>query len=76
MNVRVVAELKEYGGRFNVGTWLGEAEIERRNDDAGIGLVIAKRRGTTDPGDQVVITTVRDLATLLTGNRPPEGKAA
>jgi len=67
---RIVAECKEYGGRFNVGTWLKEAEIERLNDDAHVGLVIAKRRGTTDPGDQVVFLTLRDLIALTTGTRP------
>ncbi len=66
---RIVAELKEYGGRFHVGTWLNEAEVERMNDDAHVGLVIAKRRGTRDPGDQVVLMTLRDLVCLLTGER-------
>jgi hypothetical protein len=67
---RIVAELKEYGGRFHVGPWLNEAEVERGNDDAQVGLVIAKRRGTTDPGDQVVLMTLRDLVALTTGERP------
>jgi hypothetical protein len=67
---RIVAELKDYGGRFHVGPWLNEADLERRNDDAHVGLVIAKRRGTTDPGDQVVLITLRDLVALLTGERP------
>lgn len=75
MNQRVVAELKEYGGRFLVGVWLTEVETERGNDDAAVGLVIAKRRGTTDPGAQVVFMTVRDLVSLVTGHRPPEGSA-
>ena len=66
---RIVAELKNYGGQFKVGTWLGEAEIERLNDSADVALVIAKRRGTTNPGDQVVILTLRDLVCLLTGER-------
>lgn len=66
---RIVAELKDYGGRFHVGPWLNEAEVERLNDSADVGLVIAKRRGTTDPGDQVVLMTVRDLVCLLTGER-------
>ena len=69
---RIVAELKDYGGRYEVGTWLNEAEVERLNDDAGVGLVIAKRRGTTDPGDQVALLTLRDLVALLTGTRPEE----
>ncbi len=70
MGQRVVVECKDYGGRYEVGPWLAEAEVERGNDDAAVGLVIAKRRGTTDPGDQVVIMTVRDLISLLTGERP------
>lgn len=70
MGTRVVVECKEYGGRFQVGPWLNEAEIERGNDDAAVGLVVAKRRGTTDPGDQVVFMTMRDLVALLTGERP------
>ena len=67
---RVVVEAKDYGGRFHVGTWLTEADVERGNDDAIAGLVVAKRRGTTDPGDQVVFLTLRDVVALLTGARP------
>lgn len=67
---RVVLEAKDYGGRYLVGTWLNEADVERGNDDALVGAVVAKRRGTTDPGDQVVFMTLRDLAALLTGERP------
>lgn len=69
---RVVIEAKHYGGRLLVGPWLREAETERGNDDAGVGLVVAKRLGHTDPGDQVVLMTLRDLASLLTGARPEE----
>ncbi len=72
--MRIVAELKDYGGRVLVGPWLNEAEVERRNDDAQIGLVIAKRRGTTNPGQQVVFMTVDDLVTLLTNERPEEDR--
>jgi hypothetical protein len=64
---KVVIEAKDYGGRVLVGPWLNEAEVERGNDDALAGLVIAKRRGTTDPGDQIVLMTVRDLVALITG---------
>lgn len=72
MGQRVVIECKDYGGRLQVGPWLNEAEIERGNDDAGVGLVIAKRRGTTHPGDQIVLMTVTDLVSLITGQRPQE----
>ena len=67
---RIVAELKDYGGRCNAGEWVKEAEVQRGNDDAQVGLVIYKRRGTTDPGDQYVLMTVRDLIALTTEERP------
>lgn len=66
---RLVIEAKDYGGRFEIGPWLTEAEIERGNDDAAAAAVIAKRRGHADPLDQVVILTVRDLVVLLGGTR-------
>jgi hypothetical protein len=72
MGERVVIEAKDYGGRLEVGPWLAEAEIERLNDDAIARLVVAKRRGKAQPGDQVVLLTLRDLVALLTGQRPEE----
>lgn len=69
-NQRVVVECKDYGGRYDIGTWLRETEQERINDGALAGICIAKRRSYTDGLDQVVITTVRDLVALLTGERP------
>lgn len=69
MGGRVVIECKDYGGRLMPGPWISEAEVERGNDDALAGIVIAKRRGTTDPGQQFVLMTVNDLTALLTGNR-------
>lgn len=70
MGGRVVVECKNYGGRIEAATWVNEAEIERGNDDALAGVVVAKRRGTTDPGDQFVLMTLRDLVALTTGTRP------
>ena len=67
---KVVAELKDYGGEFKVGPWLKEVETERVNDDAHVGLVIAKRRGFADPLDQVVFLTLRDYIALTTETRP------
>ena len=72
MGGRVVAEVKEYGGRLLPGPWLNEAEVERGNDDATAAFVVAKRRGTTRPGDQIVLMTLRDLVSLLTGERKDE----
>lgn len=66
---RLVVEAKDYGGRFLIGPWLAEAEVERGNDDASAAVVIAKRRGHGNPLDQVVICTVRDLVVLLGGER-------
>lgn len=66
---RVVVECKDVA-RLSLAGWVDEADIERGNDDALAGLVIHKRRGTADPLDQYVTTTVRDLIALLTGARP------
>lgn len=63
---RVVVECKDTS-RWTPGEWLREVDVERGNDDATVGLVVAKRRGHGDPGDAVVLLTLRDLAYLLTG---------
>lgn len=70
MGQRVVIEAKDYGGQIKAAEWTAEAEVERGNDDAGVGLVVAKRRGTREPGDQWVLLTLRDLVSLITGERP------
>jgi hypothetical protein len=67
---RLVIEAKEYGGRLKAAEWTAEAAVEAGNDDAIAGVVVAKRRGTTDPGEQWCLMTVRDLVALLTGERP------
>lgn len=72
MGGRVVIECKDYGGVIKAGPWTAEAEIERGNDDALAGIVIAKRRGTTKPGDQYVLMTVDNLTAILTGERTQE----
>lgn len=69
MGARVVAECKDVA-RLNLAGWVNEADTERGNDDALIGLVVHKRRGTADPGDQYVTLTLRDLVAILTGDRP------
>jgi hypothetical protein len=74
MGERVVFGVKNYGGRIEVGPWLTEAEIERRHDDATSAMVIAKRRGTTNPADQIVLMTLADLVSLLRGERPEAGR--
>lgn len=64
---RVVAELKDYAGRVMVGPWLSEAAVEAGNDDAPVGVVIFKRRGISDPGQQGVLMTVETFARLIEG---------
>ena len=66
---RVVIEAKNTA-RINLGSWAAEAEVERVNDDALVGLVVHKRHGKGQAGDQWVTMTLADLAALLTGTRP------
>lgn len=72
MGRRIVLELKDYGGKYLIGPWLLEAEVERVNDGALAGFVVAKRRGVTDPSKQLVVGTVADFTALLTGVRADE----
>ena len=67
---RVVVEVKDHGGKYQVGPWLEEAETERINDNAEVGVVVAKRRGVSDPLQQACFMTVSDLIALITGSRP------
>jgi len=67
---RVVIECKDYRGEIHAGTWINEAHIEMGNDDAVAGIVVAKRKGTTNPGEQWVLMTVDDLIALIQGERP------
>ena len=69
MGGRIVVECKDYGGQLKPGPWVEEAHIEAGNDSALLGIVVAKRRGTTAPGDQFVLMTLADLVALLTGSR-------
>ena len=62
---RVVLECKDYGGVYHVGEWLREAEVERGNDDARVGVVVAKRRGKADPAEAVVFMTLEAFARLV-----------
>lgn len=66
---RVVLELKDVS-RTDLSGWVREAHIEAGNDDALVGLVVHKRRGTGDPGEQYVTCTLADLVALLIGERP------
>lgn len=60
----VVIEAKNCA-RLELGTWLAEAEAERRNDRARYGAVWIKRRGKTSPGDGYVVLSGDQFAALL-----------
>ena len=70
MGQRLVVETKNYGGQLKPAEWTKEAHIEAGNDDALVGIVVAKRRGTSNPGEQWVLMTLADLVALLTGENP------
>lgn len=62
---RVCIEIKDYGGQLKPGPWLEEVAVEAGNDDATVGFVVAKRRGTTDPARQIVLMDLATVAVLL-----------
>lgn len=68
-NRRIVMECKDYGGRLQPSQWVKEAHQEAENDDAHAGIVVAKRKGTTNPGQQYVLTDLDTLIRLLKGTR-------
>lgn len=67
-NQRIVVEVKDCA-TTTLPAWVAEAHTEAGNDDALVGVVVAKRRGTTDPGRWWVHMTLDDLLALLTGER-------
>ena len=68
MGGRIVVECKNTA-RIELGTWANEAEVERGNDDAVAGIVVHKRHGKGQPGDQWVTMTLADFVSILTGAR-------
>lgn len=67
---RVVIEVKDVT-RTNLSGWVREAEIERGNDDAAVGVAVHKRvgKGAAQMGEQFVTMTLADFAVLLGGER-------
>lgn len=65
---RVVVEVKDVVAT-SLASWTTEAEVERGNDDALVGIVVHKRRGSSDPGEWYVTMKGTDLVALLTGSR-------
>ncbi|MGP4084151.1 hypothetical protein [Streptomyces sp. KR55] len=60
----VVIEVKNCA-RQELPAWVAEAEIERDNDRASLGVVWHKRRGKADPGDWFVTMSGAQFAALL-----------
>ncbi len=75
----VIVEAKSVA-RLDLSGWLDEAERERDNARADIGVVWIKRRGYQSPGRAYVLMTGDDLAWLLRsagyGEPHPEESAA
>lgn len=70
---RVVIEAKSYSSdRIEIKKWLNEAATEAANDDAPIGVVAVKVRGTAVPAEQMVCMTLETFARLIEGG-PDEG---
>lgn len=65
----VVVEAKNTT-RINLGVWASEAEVERVNDGALVGVIAHKRHGKGRAEDQWVTMTLKDFTALLTGTRP------
>ena len=55
--------------RIDLPAWTREAAIEAGNLDALAGVVVSKRRGTTDPMEQWVHMTVREFVALISGQK-------
>jgi hypothetical protein len=72
---KLVIECKDRGGQFYAAEWVAEAEAERINDEALAGIVVAKRRGVTDPMQQWVVMTLGELVAIMLQSRDHlEGK--
>jgi hypothetical protein len=67
---RVVIECKDVRA-MSLSGWVDEAEVERGNDDAAVGVVVHKRLryGEKNMGGTYVTMTLADLAVLLGGER-------
>jgi hypothetical protein len=66
---RLAVECKDCS-RMDLPSWTREAAAEAHNDGALLGVVISKRRGTTDPGAQWVHMTLDDLIALIKASTP------
>ena len=63
---RVTIECKAHN-RLDLSGWWREVEAEKGNNDSPVGVIVHKRRGKGQPGDQWVTLTVADYAVLVGG---------
>lgn len=50
---------------LKLSEWLKEADTERQNAGASYGIVVAKRKGCGDPGQQYALLPLKELLSLL-----------
>lgn len=60
----IVFEVKNHA-KMDLAGWIKELETEMINANVDTGAVIAKKRGTTNPGEFYAIMPLRVLAGLL-----------
>lgn len=60
----IVFEVKNHK-TMDLAGWVKELEVEIANAKADAGCVVAKKRGTTDPGEWYAILPFRDMVALL-----------
>jgi hypothetical protein len=65
---RIVVECKN-AHTLSLPQWTREAETERVNNRALVGVVVHKRHGVGSPGQQWVSMTLDELIVLLKGTR-------
>lgn len=61
---KIAIECKDVA-KLNLAGWVTEAQAEAGNDGALLGLVVHKRRGKGQAGDQYVTLVLSDLVKLL-----------
>lgn len=74
----VVVEVKNHSGMPALGQpsaavlaqWMNQTEVERTNARAAIGLLVVKRKGTTDPGRWFAYLPLAALTVLVTFEQP------
>ena len=65
---RIVVEAKNTA-HMALPQWAREAEVERENDGALVGVVLHKRHGNANPGEQWISMTLGEFVALITLTR-------